>query len=178
MSKISRWLLLALAFQAQAAEITPQPWEALAAGAAATLISHHHYQPRPLDDALSAEIFSRYLKLLDPERFFLTQADVDQLTPYRKRLDDAIHERDLNAPFTMFRLYHQRAGERFALARALLKNEFRFDDRERFTYRRDKAEWAASEAELRDLWRLRVKNDWLRLKIAGKAEDEIRSTLD
>jgi carboxyl-terminal processing protease len=31
---------------------------------------------------------------------------------------------------------------------------------------------------VRDLWRKRVKNDWLRLKLAGKEEKAIRDTLD
>ena len=30
---------------------------------------------------------------------------------------------------------------------------------------------------MRDLWRQRVKNDWLRLKLAGKEKEAIRSTL-
>ena len=32
--------------------------------------------------------------------------------------------------------------------------------------------------EARDLWRRRVKNDWLRLKLAGKDDKAIRETLD
>ncbi len=43
---------------------------------------------------------------------------------------------------------------------------------------REKAPWAKSEDEVRDLWRKRVKNDWLRLKLAGKEEKAIRETLD
>ncbi len=35
-----------------------------------------------------------------------------------------------------------------------------------------------SEAELDDLWRKRIKNDWLRLKLAGKNDKDIRDTLD
>jgi carboxyl-terminal processing protease len=35
-----------------------------------------------------------------------------------------------------------------------------------------------SDAEVKDLWRKRVKNDWLRLKLAGKDDKAIRETLD
>jgi carboxyl-terminal processing protease len=37
---------------------------------------------------------------------------------------------------------------------------------------------AKNDAEVRDLWRKRVKNDWLRLKLAGKDDKAIRETLD
>lgn len=172
------WLLLAVALNASAAELAPQPWHQNAARASAALVGHYHYQPQVLDDSLSEAIFDRYLKLLDPEKFIFTQADIDALAEHRHSLDDALLTPDLKAPFAIFNRYQQRMGERFAQARTLLKNGFTFDSDERFTYIRDKAEWARNEDTLRDLWRQRVKNDWLRLKLAGKADAEIRTTLD
>lgn len=173
-------LLMALAVQTQAgaADLAPQAWHGRAAAASATLLAHYHYQPQALDDALSAAIFERYIKLLDPDKFIFTQADVDNLSTYRLHLDNAILEQNLLAPFAIFNLYQRRASERFALARSLLGESFRFDSDEHFTYVRDKADWARDDAALRELWRLRVKNDWLRLKLAGKAADDIRTTLN
>jgi carboxyl-terminal processing protease len=178
MLKKTCWLLLAVALNASAAELAPQPWHLRAASASSALVGHYHYQPQVLDDSLSEAIFDRYLKLLDSEKFIFTQADVDALTEYRHSLDDALLTPDLKAPFAIFNRYQQRMGERFAYARSLLKDSFSFDSDERFTYVRDKAEWARNEDALRDLWRQRVKNDWLRLKLAGKADAEIRTTLD
>jgi carboxyl-terminal processing protease len=172
------WLLLAVTLNLSAAELAPQPWHLRAARASASLISHYHYQPQAIDDKLSEAIFDRYLKLLDPEKFFFVQADIDTLAEYRHSLDDALLTADLQAPFAIFNLYQRRTGERFAFARSLLKAGFSFDSDERFTYVRDKAEWARNDDALRDLWRQRVKNDWLRLKLAGKADTEIRTTLD
>jgi carboxyl-terminal processing protease len=48
---------------------------------------------------------------------------------------------------------------------------------ESYPLSRKKAVWAKSEDELRDLWRRRVKNDWLRLKLAGK-DAQRSATLD
>ena len=49
--------------------------------------------------------------------------------------------------------------------------------RDRYAYDRKDAPWADA-AGLDTLWRQSVKNDWLRLKLAGKPADEIRKTLD
>ena len=48
----------------------------------------------------------------------------------------------------------------------------------RYQFDREKTPWAKNEAELDDLWRKRIKNDWLRLKLAGKTDKDIRETLD
>src|SRR5690606_31831770 len=55
--------------------------------------------------------------------------------------------------------------------------EFDFTKDERYQYDREDAPWA-EPAALDTLWRQSVKNDWLRLKLAGKPADEIRKTLD
>ena len=49
---------------------------------------------------------------------------------------------------------------------------------ETYQFDREKTPWAKSEAEIDDLWRKRIKNDWLRLKLAGKDDKDIRDTLD
>ncbi|RUV35810.1 tail-specific protease, partial [Mesorhizobium sp. M1A.T.Ca.IN.004.03.1.1] len=40
------------------------------------------------------------------------------------------------------------------------------------------APWPQSDAESNELWRKRVKSDWLRLKLGGKTDAAIRETLD
>jgi carboxyl-terminal processing protease len=66
-----------------------------------------------------------------------------------------------------------------AYARELLtKGKFDFTADESLQIDREKAPWAKNEDEARDLWRKRVKNDWLRLKLAGKDDKGIRDTLD
>src|SRR3546814_15700721 len=37
--------------------------------------SRYHYKPRPLDDALSSQIFDDYLKAMDNPKLFFTHAD-------------------------------------------------------------------------------------------------------
>ncbi|HEX7770212.1 MAG TPA: carboxy terminal-processing peptidase, partial [Dokdonella sp.] len=78
----------------------------------------------------------------------------------------------------IFNLYEQRVAERVTYARGLLPKGFDFATDESYQFDREKTPWAKSEAELDDLWRKRIKNDWLRLKLAGKQAKDIRETLD
>ncbi|NUS38918.1 MAG: carboxy terminal-processing peptidase [Lysobacter sp.] len=141
--------------------------------------SRYAYRPRPLDDALSAEIFKRYLESLDGSKLFFTGQDVAKFAPYRTTLDEAIKDGELQPAFAIFALYKQRVEERSAYARNLLKQDiFDFTGADRWYYDREKAEWAADKPTLDALWKESVRNDWLRLKLAGKKPDEIRKTLD
>ena len=188
MKHILLWIILALATAAQGAsldagkpyppELKPVQQEAQAAHLAAEMLARYHYKGKPLDGALSEKIFDRYLKSLDSEKVFFVQADIDHLSRDRTRLGDAILKEDLSVPFAIFNFYEHRAAERFAYARTLLKQGFDFQQNESYQYAREKEAWPKTEAEMRDLWRKRVKNDWLRLKLAGKGDNSIVEVLD
>ncbi len=141
--------------------------------------SRYAYRPRALDDALSAEVFKRYLEALDSGKQFFTAADVAKLGEHKTKLDDAIKSGEVDVAFAMFSLYQQRVNERVAFARGLLKQDiFKFDGQDRWYYDREDAPWPATAVELDEVWKQSVRNDWLRLKLAGKAPEEIRKTLD
>jgi carboxyl-terminal processing protease len=161
-----------------AVALKPTPTQAQTAVLAARFLTRFHYKPEPLDAKMSDRIFDRYLDSLDADRLFLLQSDVDRFAPLRDKLGDAIYDEDLSAPFAIYNLYIQRVGERTAYARELLRHPFDFTKDETYQYEREKAPWARSTSELDDIWRKRVKNDWLRLKLAGKKDADIRSTLD
>lgn len=180
-------VLSALSVQAGAAApektadtpLKPQAGQTQAALWASRVLGKLHYKAVPLDDAMSEKIFDRYFKSLDSEKLFFTQADIDQYAIVRTRLDDAITGENLSVPFAIFNLYQQRLTERIAYARELVKaGKFEFTSDESYQYDREKAEWTKSDAEVKDLWRKRVKNEWLRLKLAGKDDKGIRETLD
>ncbi|MBS0514085.1 MAG: carboxy terminal-processing peptidase [Proteobacteria bacterium] len=163
---------------ATAIALKPTPDQADAAQMAMKILSHMHYKPEAFDTKMSQQVFDRYLDSLDADRLFFTQADIDRFTPARDKLGEAIRNKDLSVPFAIFNLYVERIGERTAFARAELKKGFDFGKDESYQYQRDKAPWAKTDAEVNDLWRKRVKNDWLRLKLAGKDDAKIRETLD
>jgi carboxyl-terminal processing protease len=91
------------------------------------------------------------------------------------QIASAIRGGELEPAFQVFAVYKQRVGER--VARAAAQAGAGLHHHERFEYDRKKVPWAAS-GELDELWRKSVKNDWLRLKLAGKKPDDIRKTLD
>ena len=159
-------------------QLKPEPAQAQAALWASKFLARYHYKATPLDDAMSEKIFDRYFKSLDSEKLYFVQGDIDQFELGRSKLDDAIQNENLTLPFAIYNVYQTRFAQRMGYARELLKGKFEFTADETFQLDREKAAWPKSEDEARDLWRRRVKNDWLRLKLAGKDDKAIRDTLD
>ena len=164
--------------KASSLPLKPTLTEAQAAQLSARFLTRFHYDAQPLDDAMSAKIYKAYFDGLDAEKVFFTQEDMAKFAPLKTQFDDAIWNKDLSGPFSVFNLYVQRAVDRMTYARGLLKQGFDLTKDESYAYDRKKADWPKDKAELDDLWRKRTKNDWLRLKLAGKSDDDIRKTLD
>jgi carboxyl-terminal processing protease len=138
----------------------------------------YHYKATPLDDAMSEKIFDRYFKSLDSEKMFFTQADIDQFapcapastTPSTAKPERAV--RDLQSLPAALQRPH-------GLCARTAEDQADFSSDETYQYDREKADpGPRTRPRSSDLWRKRVKNDWLRLKLAGKDDKSIRETLD
>ncbi|TCU14140.1 carboxy terminal-processing peptidase [Rhizobium sullae] len=170
--------------QSAYAEVAPPPVlkpltrQAQAAQLSAQFLTRYSYRPIPLDDTLSAKVMDRFIKSLDPDHMLFLQADVDRFMSDRSEIDNAIERKDLKIPFAIFNAYEQRVVDRMNYARNLLKQDFDFRAQENYSVLRDREPWPQSEAESNELWRKRVKSDWLRLKLGGKTDAAIRETLD
>ncbi len=159
------------------AELAPKPEHQFASRLATRFISGYHYHRDDLEDVLPGRVFEQYLRLLDPNRVYFTAADLADLERYRGYLGDAVKTSDLDPAFDIFKLYQRRVAERVEFARQLLDQGFDFSVEEEYRFDRTEADRAADSAALDEIWRQRVKNDWLRLRLADQEDDEIVETL-
>jgi carboxyl-terminal processing protease len=141
------------------------------------VINSYHYKRHTLDNAFSEVILDRYLESLDPNKRYFTQQDIDSFAKYRDRMDDALRWASLDPAFKIFRRYRQRVEERINHALKLVEQDFDFTRDEKYRFDREEVPWANGTAELEELWRKRVKNDVLSLRLTDKKPEEIRKTL-
>ena len=140
-------------------------------------LGRYHYRKFELDDEFSATIFDNFLITLDPSKSYFLATDIARFDKYRLSLDDALKESNLIPPFNVFSTYRKRVGERVEYAMQLIEQEFDFTKEEDFLIQRGEANWPYTIEQQNDLWRKRIKNDVLSLRLADKKEDEIKSTL-
>ncbi len=157
--------------------LEPQMEQRYASNLATKFLTNWHYKDTRLDDELSSQIFDSYLELLDPNRIYFLSTDVEVFERYRNSLDDALRHSDLLPAYEVFNVYLDRVRQRVGYARARVQQPFDFTIDENYQYDREGEAWARETAELDELWRLRVKNDYLRLKLTDKDDEAIVETL-
>lgn len=143
-------------------------------------LASRHYISTALDDDLSSRIFEGYLKDLDPSKSYLLAADIAIFEKHRYALDNALRRGDLTSAFDMFNHFHQRVIARFedvviSLEAGISKYDFTIV--EELELDREDSPWALDMAELDDLWRRRIKNSVLNLKLTGKEPEKIQELL-
>lgn len=159
-------------------ELVPQDKHERATEIITHIIGSYHYKNRELNDELSASILEQYLENLDPNRNYFLAGDIRQFSDYEDKLDDAIKRENLSPAFEIFKVYRQRVKERVDYARSLLQQDFSFDKNEEYRFDRREMPWAEDRVALNEIWRKRVKNDILNLRLAGKEKKEYTETLD
>ncbi|MEO1864541.1 MAG: PDZ domain-containing protein, partial [Pseudomonadota bacterium] len=140
-------------------------------------VERYHYQKTRLDDSLSSQIFDRYLNALDNSRAYFTSSDIEAFESFRFNLDNSLLSNKATPFYEIFNVYQERVLDRLEFAISQLDQSFDFSINEDYQFDRDEAPWAIDTAELNELWRKRVKNDVLTLKLEGKAHDDIIDTL-
>ena len=140
----------------------------------------HHYSRKYLNDEFSEKVYQRYLDILDNTRSYFTSTDITEFNTLRLKLDDAIKTNDLDPAFLIYNRYRQRTTERLNYALALVDQGvtvFDFNKNESLNLDREKSDWAKNSQALDQLWRKRIKNTVLNLKLAGKEDKDIQGLL-
>lgn len=144
------------------------------------LLDEMHYEHRELDDTLSAQVFDRYLKDLDGQRIYFLGSDIKSFQPYRLTLDQALKKGDLQVPFLIYNRFLQRSRERLKFTIAELEKgvgAMDFGGNEVVEVDREKSPWVSGSTAMDDLWRKRLKAAALSLRLAGKSDKDIQTTL-
>ena len=61
-------------------------------------LQKNHFSHKAMDDALSKEAFTLYLKQIDARKQFYLQKDIDELQPFSTKLDDEMRDGQILFP--------------------------------------------------------------------------------
>ncbi len=137
----------------------------------AELLEKAHYSHHPLDAAYSSAFLDRYLEALDPQHMHFVQADLNEFEIYRTNLDSMTINRarvaDTSAAYAIFDRFARRLRERIVYSDELLRGDkFDFTSDERAVLNRRELPYPKTLDEARQLWRQRVRFEYLQEKLA------------
>ena len=141
------------------------------------ILEEAHYSRAPIDKKMSEQVFNRYLDFLDGQHSYFLASDITEFQAYKFKFDDMIRTGDVEPAYAIFARFQQRNRERIQHAIGFLAKEPDWTVNETFEFERQKAAWPASETEINELWRKRVKNDALSLMLTGKQWPEVTDLL-
>jgi carboxyl-terminal processing protease len=121
-------------------------------------LDKYHLPPPVLNDSLSAQVFRRFLRMLDPRHLYFTAADVQQLSEYRTRLDEELAGKSWQLVPLATKLYAQRLAAAEKTVEAALQKPFDFPAGETITFGgKDSLHFAADEKEYTHRWQKYLK---------------------
>lgn len=140
-------------------------------------LKQYHYKDIILDDSLSAHMFDQYIERLDYNKSYFLKSDIEKFQQFRYTLDNAIPAGNLEFAYTVFKVFQDRFIERKNYIDKVLQKGFDFTIDEYYRPDRSNQPWAETPAQLDSIWRKRIKDEALRLKLTGKEWDKILETL-
>ena len=152
------------------ANIKPDEHQKFVTRQVVSLIENYNYKKQKINDSISSIVLDRYIKALDPSRYYFLASDIKGFEKFRNTLDDDFKNGDLSAPFYIFNVYLKRYNERIDYSISQIKSKFDFNQNDTYTYDREKMPWISSTISLDEIWKKRVKYELINLKITGANE--------
>lgn len=137
-----------------------------------SMLKRFHYKKFKLDDAFSVKILDQYIKQLDSNKLYFTQSDINEFNKHRNDFDDYIDAGDTTFAVSLFKTYQQRVKERSDYAAKRIEQPFNYSLDETYTLDRKDAAWALNKDELDQLWKKRLKNDYINQILSDKKPKE------
>ncbi len=166
--------LFCQAFVFDALALAPLPHYEQICKSLSRRLQYEHLLGVPLDDNISSRAWSNYVAVLDYDRSYFLAADITRFRAYEDKLDDMLRDGDMRFAFEMFEVYKERLRDRTAYVETLLAEGFELDRDEHFLLKRWEHDvpWPATPDIRDDLWRKRIKNEYIRVVLAREGDDD------
>ncbi|MBT8230817.1 MAG: carboxy terminal-processing peptidase [Bacteroidia bacterium] len=129
-----------------------------------------HFKPKSIDDDFSSQAFDEFIESVDPGKRFFIQSEIDQLSIYRDKIDDNVRNRSFeffDAAYDIILTSRSRAE---AIFNEMIENDFEIESQEFIEMDSKKRGHAATESELKDVWK-----KLLHFDIITRLEDKLKS---
>ncbi len=155
--------------------MVPQPYYGEVAQKVARLLPTTHLLQRPLGDDISQKAWTNLVNSLDPDHSYFLQADIAAFTNMQFQIDDAVKTGEVSFPYEVYSLFCERVEQRYVFVTNLLEKGFTFTEDESYTWKRKDVPWPATQAEQDELWRKRIKNEYL-VQLIGREIEKASAT--
>jgi carboxyl-terminal processing protease len=116
------------------------------------IVENIHYNKQLLNDEFSKKVFDVFLENIDPNKRFLFQKDVQQLSKHKFKFDNAIKDKDLSFFDNYVSLIEKRERNAEKIVLDILEKPFDLESKDSIELDADKYDFVSSTNELTQRW--------------------------
>ena len=131
-----------------------------------------HLTRPDIGEEISRRLFKHFIKDLDPTKLYFMKSDIDEFRKYETELSDRLLDGDISFAYKAYERLVKRVGERMKLVEEFINTAHDFTVSEYMSTDYDHMEPPATDAEVRERWRQRIKFDLLQQRVAKKPVPE------
>ena len=121
------------------------------------LLEQGHFDPKDINDELSAGIYSTFLEQIDPFKSYFTQSDINEFAKFKTEIDNQILAYDVSFFNLVYKRFLSRFEESKKIFSKVLKQPFDFDLDEQYFTDYENSVYVNTKAEMLDRWRKQLK---------------------
>ena len=173
---ISAFFALAVCTASANDELKPKPHYGEIGRRVAAMLPRHHVLNQAFDDKISRIAWTNVVSFYDVDRSIFLKSDLEELAAHELTIDDEIKSGDISFGFKVHFLYSKRLAERIDFATNFIaKANWDFSAKEYYSLNRKEAQWPSTREEAEDIWRKRLKNEYLAMMISRELDAEEKS---
>lgn len=116
-----------------------------------------HFEPKELNDAFSAEIFSDYIELVDPLKRYFLQSDIDDFKKFETEIDDQLRTYDISFFNMVYERLIQRQQDAKEYYKSILSKPFNYEQDEDYNADYESLAFVKNKKALKERWRQQLK---------------------
>lgn len=116
------------------------------------IVDNIHYNKQLLNDEFSKKVFEVFIENIDPNKRFLFKKDIQQLSKYKFKFDDAIKENDMSFFEIYVSLIEKRESSAQKIVMDILNKPFDLESNDSIELDSDKYDFVSSVNELKQRW--------------------------
>ena len=116
-----------------------------------------HYDPQIINDDFSIKVYDDFIDAVDSQKRFLLKSDIELFSQFRLSIDDQINSSDIAFFNVVYETLKTRIDEVESFYGEILEDPFNFQINEEINLDYENLDYASNLAELKRIWRKRLK---------------------
>lgn len=142
----------------------------------AAMVARHHVLNKPFNDEISQKAWTNLVTFYDVDHSIFLKSDLESLALHEFTIDDEIKSGNVDFGYQIHALYSKRLAERVAFVTNFIANSnWDFSQSEVYRLDRKDAQWPSTIEEAQEIWRKRIKNEYLAMTLVRELEAEEKS---